>query len=349
MNAAPPVLTDFARRLLRELRALGVAPADEKPLIVAVSGGADSAALFAGLAELKFAGKIKTEIVAAHFNHKLRGAESDADAEFVAKLAKRFDGDFALGAWDESENLLRLRDNLEQAARRARYNFLATIASRRETDRLLVAHTLDDQAETVLMRLLRGSSAEGLAAMKTITKYEAEITNLNEKKPAIRNSQPAIICRPLLAWARREMTENYCRTRQIDFRTDAMNLDSRFMRVRVRRELLPLLKTFNPKIVETLARTACLLGEDNEELNEIARTMLENADFTELKTQSSAIRRRVLRNWLKRERGGTLGKIENKHLLAIDRLFLTGAGESRVEIPGGAVVKKNGKLLFKAR
>src|SRR5207302_519582 len=111
---------------------------------------------------------------------------------------------------------------------------------------VLTGHTLDDQAETVLMRLLRGSGAEGLGGI--------------EAQRALVEGDEVLLARPLVGWARRVQTVEYCRERHVEFRVDEMNVDERFARVRVRQELLPLMESFNPRVVEALARTAELPG-----------------------------------------------------------------------------------------
>lgn len=146
------------------------------------------------------------------------------------------------------------------------------------------------------------------------------------------------------------MTENYCKEVGIAFRCDTMNDDERFARVRIRKQLLPLLKTFNPKIVETLANTALLLNEDSEQLNFQATQFLAQHDFSLLTAHCSlltpALRRRVLRIWLEHQRGG-LRKIEAVHLRAIESLILKNEGGRIIELPDGATVTRSkGKLIF---
>src|SRR6185369_8943266 len=138
-------------------------------------------------------------------------------------------------------------DNLEQAAREARYAFLERTAKRVTASYVLTAHTMDDQAETVLLRLMRGSAGVGLGGMEAV-------------RPLKRNSSIKLV-RPIL-WARRIETEDYCRLRKTEFLSDEMNDDTAFARVRVRKHLLPLMQSFNNKVVEALSRTAAQLRED---------------------------------------------------------------------------------------
>src|SRR5829696_3076038 len=231
----------FARRLLREWRQRGW-PARGERVLVAVSGGADSTALLLALEELKRAGLLGVDLTAAHLDHGLRGEASAGDARWVETLVRGFGFECVLGRAALSEGA---RENLEQAARRARYGFLGEAARECRARAVLAAHTLDDQAETVMLRLLRGSGAEGLAGMAPERTLEV--------------GGEVSLRRPLLTWARRADTESYCRERGVESRADAMNEDERFARVRVRRKLLPLLETFNPRAAHALARTADLL------------------------------------------------------------------------------------------
>lgn len=257
-------VSSFARRLLAEWGRLELAR--EGRVVVAVSGGADSTALLAACAELARAELLKVELVAAHLEHGLRGAAGEADARWVEELARGLGVECVVGRARVGERAEKSKDNLEQAARRARYEFLGRTAREHAAQLVLTAHTQDDQAETVLMRLLRGSGTEGLAGI-----------------PPLRRMQEAdgalVLARPLLCWARRAETEEFCREHGLAPRTDEMNLDERFARVRVRRKLLPLLESFNPRAVEALARTAALLREDAATLEvEAARLLGEAAE-----------------------------------------------------------------------
>ncbi len=328
----------FTKKLASEWRKFKL-PREKNTVIIAVSGGADSVSLLASLHELQSAVKINLKLIVAHFNHRLRQSESDEDAEFVDNLAKKFDFQFVCGS--PSENLRKSESNLEQAARKARYDFLGETAEVYKAFAVLTAHTLDDQAETFLLRLLRGSGADGLAAMQTISDFNSPFT--------IHHS-PLLLVRPLLGWARREMTEDFCREIGLQYRNDSMNDDESFARVRVRKHLLPALKDFNPKIVETLANTANLLREDADELNAQAERFLKENNFSitaqDCKLQTSALRRRILRLWLALVRGG-LRRIETKHLEAVETLITNPEGGRTIELPGGGIIKRqSGKLIY---
>ncbi len=203
---------------MREWRKLKLATTGAT-VIVAVSGGADSVSLLLALDELVKSGKLNLTLCVAHLNHKLR-PESHADARWVARLARQLGHKSSVGSVEVKTLAKKTGDNLEQAARRARYEFLAKTANRNRAEIVLAAHTMDDQAETVLLNLLRGSGLDGLGGIEPVRTLVEE--------------SGALLARPLLSWARRGDTATYCQSRRVEFRADEMNKDKRFARVRVR-------------------------------------------------------------------------------------------------------------------
>jgi tRNA(Ile)-lysidine synthase len=341
-------LSDFAGALLRNWKQLALPVANEH-VIVAVSGGADSTALLLTLDELLKAERLDLQLIVAHLDHGLRGLASEEDARWVETLANELGLTFELGRAAVKERAE--RDNLEQAARRARYEFLAEVAKRYGARLVLTGHTLDDQAETVLLRLLRGSGAEGLGGI--------------EAQRALVEGDEVLLARPLVGWARHVQTVEYCRERHVEFRVDEMNEDERFARVRVRRELLPLMESFNPRVVEALARTAELLRDDAIVLNAAAEELLKAASeegkvaenessasiigslsVDILVRASSSVRRRALRLWLARGRGD-LRRLELVHLSGVEKLLKGVRGGRVAELPGGGFVeRRRGRLRF---
>jgi tRNA(Ile)-lysidine synthase len=329
----------FARRLLREWRQRGW-PLRGERVLVAVSGGADSTALLLALEELKRPGLLGVEAVAAHLDHGLRGEAAADDARWVERLAREHGFECVLGRASISDTARATRENLEQAARRARYEFLDGAARACGARAVLAAHTLDDQAETVLLRLLRGSGAGGLGGMTPERTLEV--------------GGEVFLRRPLLTWARRADTEGYCHERGVEFRSDAMNDDERYARVRVRRRLMPLLETLNPRAAEALARTAALLREDSAALDQLAAALLEEGTAAAssacplkvdaLARAAPALRRRALRLWLARARGD-LRRLSSAHLLGVERLLEGTRGGRVAELPGGARVERRRGLL----
>jgi len=302
-------------------------------------------ALLLSLDELIKAKKINREIVVGHLNHRLRGKASDADARWVKALAKQLGHRAVVGSVDVKKKAAKTGDNLEQAARRVRYEFLERKAETMRAKAILTAHTMDDQAETVLLNLLRGSGGSGLGGVEPARPIAAE--------------SEILLVRPLLSWAQRPDTEGYCRQRGIVFRTDEMNINEKFARVRVRHQLVPLMQTFNPKLVAGLVRTAELLREDNNALDRGAARLLELSiepgpidreksgellRLDLLAAAPSALRRRALRLWIERCRGD-LKRLERVHIVALEGLLLGDRGGRVIEMPGGGRVSRKRGLL----
>jgi tRNA(Ile)-lysidine synthase len=209
---------------------------------VAVSGGADSVALLRALAVA--APEIGLVVSVAHVHHGLRGAAADEDAEFVHALAERLDCPFHLRRVDTPAAAREKKQTLEEAARELRYAWFRELLAAGKADAIATAHTLDDQAETVLHRLLRGAWTEGLGGIH----------------PAIGCPGGAIL-RPFLGVRRAEI-EAWLRALGQAWRDDATNADTAFTRNRIRHELLPRLKEFNPRVAEQLAHMAALARDE---------------------------------------------------------------------------------------
>lgn len=334
-------MNDFVRNLLTEWRKLEL-PFEEKTFVAAVSGGADSVALLLALEDLRKREKLKNRFVIAHFNHNLRGGESEKDVEFVRSLCIKFNFEFAVGTGHVST-----QGNLEQNARIARYDFLRKTAENLHAYAVLTAHTINDQAETFLINLIRGSGLQGLSGMNVIRSLNKEKSN-KEKSQIPYPKSKILLVRPLLNWAKRADTENFCRECEIEPRYDTMNEDLAFKRVRVRKVLLPLLEDFNPKIIETLANTASLMRRQIAE-NSSAESFefAEELSLSELKNLSKPQLYSSLRLWLAKHRGN-LRELDLKHIEAVERLIHSKKSGKTVELPNGQrVIKENGRLLFK--
>lgn len=330
----------FSRKLLTNWRSLGL-PFSGAAVVLAVSGGADSVALLLAIDELRLRRKLEHRFIVAHFDHGIRGAVSAEDAEYVASLAAKLEFDFVLGRGKPER-----RGNLEQNARTARYRFLYETAVEKDAFAVITAHTINDQAETFLINLLRGSGPNGLRAMPSIRPLARdEIPASIEER---RKSDPEILLiRPLLDWCRRKETEDYCCDSGVAFRTDAMNSDPAFTRVRIRRELIPVLETFNPRIVETLARTARLLSS----LGTNPPIIAAEGDITiaALKELSRDECFAAIRQWLKHRRGN-LRSLQLKHIEAIERVVNSRKSGKTVELPGGgSVIKSRGRLVWQGK
>lgn len=216
------------------------------PVVAAVSGGADSVALLTAMARIRAEmGPGDGRLIVAHFNHRLRAAESDADEAFVSELAGRLGLDFRVGrAGDESCPVL-ARHASEANARHVRYRFLRQTAEAAGARYLATAHTADDQAETVLHRIVRGTGLAGLAGIRRV-----------------RALGPAVsVVRPFLSIRRSALVE-YLGFLNQPFQVDASNRDVRFTRNHIRHRLLPeLAARYNPAIVEALVRLGGLAAE----------------------------------------------------------------------------------------
>jgi tRNA(Ile)-lysidine synthase len=316
MSRHEPVLAAVSAALSE----LGLCPVNATPgappvqtVLVAVSGGPDSGCLLDALSHLvgwrpdalrstikrstRFAGRLHL----AHLHHGLRGEAADADAEFVQARARDYGWPVTVGRIDARREAARLKLSLQAAARECRYQFLKETAERAGASWIAVAHTANDQAETLLLRLLRGSGPDGLAGM-----------------PMVREGR---IVRPLLR-VTREAVLDYLTRRDVPFRQDQSNEDRHYTRNRIRAELLPLLaRDYNPAIVTRLAATARLMAEERQVVEELLaghwREGLLAAepgrlifDRTVISRQLPAVQRWWLRRALRLLAGGPTGTVK---------------------------------------
>ncbi len=255
-------------KLLSYIRERSLLRAGDR-VAVAVSGGADSVALLRLLVEMR--AELGIVLAAAHFNHGLRGGDALADEAFVGELAREHGLDFFVGRADVRDHALTTKLSIEAAGRELRYRWFAKLAAEQRLDAIATAHTLDDQAETVLLKFLRGAGTRGLAGIYPVLDLFAEKTGAEAPSPKeAANGAPEAaplqnfatdggnreetvrIIRPLLSASRQEV-EDYLASLGQSWREDESNLDRRFTRNRVRHELLPLLeREFNPNIRQVL-------------------------------------------------------------------------------------------------
>lgn len=220
-------------------------------LLVGVSGGADSVSLLRGLLILRTAWSLT--VTAAHLNHRLRGADSDADAVWVRTLCERLGVAIRVDELDVAAEAASRGIGIEEAAREGRYRFLEQVAGETGCTHVAVAHTADDQVETILHHILRGTSLAGLAGMSWHRRLAGGVK----------------LARPLLDVARQDVVDFLCHHGQ-DFCADASNSDATFTRNRIRNELLPRLRSeFNPQIDDTLRR----LGRQAAELHSLIEAL----------------------------------------------------------------------------
>lgn len=311
-------------RVEKALRESGVAPGHR--LLAAVSGGVDSMVLLDALVCLRERLGIRVHV--AHVHHGLRGRAADDDAAFVTAEAARRGLGVSIARLHPAER--RSGESTQAWARAARYRHLDAIAERMGASHIAVAHTQDDQAETVLLNLLRGTGPRGLAGI-----------------PRTRRR----ILRPLLQVPRAEV-EAYASRRQVEFRTDASNASDIYRRNRVRHHLLPLLaKEYNPRIIESLASLAGLMREDEGALAALAdRLLVESGrvvdrglslDVATLAAAPPSVVRRTFHGAFQ-QASQAAQSLTRRHLDALRRL-LSGGGV--VRLPGGLVGQRAGKEI----
>jgi tRNA(Ile)-lysidine synthase len=300
---------------------------------VAVSGGADSVALLRVLLELQT--ELGIVLVVAHFNHELRGEESDGDEHFVADLARQHDLPFFAGRADVRLHSIAKNLSLEHAARDLRYRWLCSLAVEQQLDAVATGHTLDDQAETVLMKFLRGSGTRGLAAIRP--------TMMLDHLPVVR---------PLLEISRHEI-EQYLRSIDQPWREDHTNRDIKLTRNRIRHELLPILeRDYNPNIRHVLSETAeiALSEEDywRDHTSKLASRWHQKERRLRLHDHEGAagflsagiaVQRRALKHFLEWH-----GITVDFHHVEAARMSALGDG-SMASLPGGWQARRQGDWL----
>lgn len=275
----------------------------------------------------------RCRLVVAHLNHGIRGKAADEDARFVRALARQLKLPCVVGRIDVPALARQRGMSLEMAAREARYAFLARTAKRLRADAIATAHTADDQAETVLLKLLRGAGPAGLSGIPA----ETQIAGVR-------------LVRPILNATRREVLA-YLQRHKRTWREDESNQNRAFLRNRVRHELLPLLeRDFNPRIRQTLTRTADILRAEDEWMDAAARQVLDGTRACAenslprdaLRRQPLALRRRAIRLWL--ARAGI--PAEGVDFDTVDRVVRwLGDTPARMSLPGGWEARRRGETL----
>ena len=233
-------------------------------VVVGVSGGADSVCLAHVL--LRLSKQAAFSLHVAHLNHGIRGEDADRDAGFVRELAKGWGIPASIQKCDVPALAAEHRIAIEEAARRARYGFLGRIALEQGAGVVAVAHTADDQVETILMHWLRGSGLAGLRGMLPAVPLSG--LRLFPGDQDLINSSSVRIVRPLLE-VRRSEIEAYCTAIGVEPRYDLSNLDTTYFRNRVRHELIPLLESYQPRVREVLTRTGRVVAADFAALRDL--------------------------------------------------------------------------------
>jgi tRNA(Ile)-lysidine synthase len=233
------------------------------PVVVGVSGGADSLCLLHLLN--RAANELDMRLHVATLDHGIRDAESMADASFVEHLARQWKLPVHREYRDVSSLAEQHQLGIEEAARLARYTFLTTIASEIGAPTITVGHNADDQAETILMHLIRGSGLAGLRGMRQVTHL-----GVHHVLPGAPAPRGVALLRPLLNTPRADI-EAYCTSHKLQPREDSTNVDTRYQRNRLRHEIMPLLAQINPNIRQTLVRTARIINDDYTKLSQLVR------------------------------------------------------------------------------
>ncbi|MGE4357291.1 MAG: tRNA lysidine(34) synthetase TilS [Candidatus Omnitrophota bacterium] len=304
-------------------------------VLIGVSGGADSICLLSVLYNLRE--RWDLDIHVGHLNHKLRDKDSDEDALFVKEFAEHLKLPFHLGEIDVREKIRKMGWSEEEGARFLRYDFFFQTARSIKVTKIALGHTRDDQIETVLMRLIRGAGILGLRGI-----------------PPVREENNFLIIRPLFETWREEILR-YLEDKKINYRVDKTNLSSRYLRNRIRNELIPYLaKNFNPRIKEILANTAENLGLIYEYINKQAKRKFNSVVKLEegkvkvildkFKKLPSVLQREVFRLAIKSIKGN-LRRINYQHWREFEKFIQVSSTGAMMDLPQGVSVEREKKAL----
>ena len=296
-----------------------ISPGDK--VLVAVSGGADSLALLYLLEQ--FSKELGYELFVAHLNHLVRGKESDEDASFVEKEANKLSLPVFIDKIDVEKS--GLKSSFQESARILRYQFLEDVLTSIKGNKIALGHTADDRIETVLMNFLRGTGLRGLAGI-----------------PEARGH----VVRPILSCTRSEI-EGFLDGQNLIYRTDSSNNETKYLRNKIRHEVIPFLKTFNPDISGNLLGLAEIAREEEQWMSEKTRELYsqlvtpENGDLcfeiTEFENQPLAMKRRLIRESFYRL-NGSLREITALHVQQVLNLFSRARVGCWLKLPGNVRV-----------
>ena len=337
---------ELAEKVLRTIRREGlIKPGDR--VAVAVSGGGDSVALLFLLLELQ--PELGIVLSVAHVNHRLRGEESEEDERFVRELA----GKQHLELHAQTAPLDRARDSgIEAAARKLRYDFFRQLAREGRVSKIATAHTLDDQAETVLLRILRGTGIRGLSGIHSRLSLTEKVENIQDGKSDQSGGAFGEVIRPLLGFRRAEL-QGFLRQHGHGWREDSSNRDLGFLRNRVRHILLPVLQeNFGEAVFGNLADLAEIARAEEEQWQRI-QPDVRSFGIDAGKSPSLALepgllsfplaaRRRVIRAWL--DSSGAESAVSFRLIEEILDLARGPTGK-KLELPGGRVLRRTKKDL----
>ncbi len=307
-------------------------------VLVGVSGGADSVALVHILNEISPLFSLKLGI--AHLNHSLRGNESDNDARFVASFSDKLH----LPCFIEKKDVIKYKTekslSVEEAGRHLRYAFFEDIAQREGFNKIALGHTGDDNAELVLMYLLRGSGPLGLSGIPPV-------------RPLLKDA--LLIVRPLIKASRKEILE-YISAKNLSHVQDESNMDMKYLRNRIRHDLIPELRmSYNPKIVETVNRLASIMRSEDEWMEkELDSVLNKNTLFKEknriilsasgIKALHPAAKRRIIRSAIKKVKGDSR-RLSYSHIELAEEQLASGSDSWSLDLPDRVRITRTGKEL----
>ncbi|NQW18180.1 MAG: tRNA lysidine(34) synthetase TilS [Chloroflexi bacterium] len=304
-------------------------------LLCAVSGGPDSMAMLTAMVNLRESSNEKIpEFVVAHFNHRLRGPESEGDARYVSDFCNEHEIICEIGTGDVADYAKSHPGGVELASRKMRYNFLRDAAQRHGASSIATAHTRDDQAETILLHIVRGS---GLAGLRGIQQ--------RGHVPGAEISDGLALVRPMLVVAKSE-TDAYCKAAGIRPRHDSSNDDLSFARNRIRHRVLPELRELNPSVAEALIRLGTAAGADHDALEAVVDDEWDVATHQHgavilplavLNNAPLAIATRIIQRAYAEFGPDPRHTLETVHIQAILKATRGGGGSS-IELPDGVVV-----------
>jgi tRNA(Ile)-lysidine synthase len=319
-------IIDKIKKTIRHYNML--APGDK--VILAVSAGPDSICLLDILKTLS--PEMDLKLIVAHFDHGLRGEEDEFETKLSMDIAQSMGLPFET---EKASVLLNNRSSLEERARDARYAFLEKIREKHRAQKIAMGHTLNDQAETVIMRLLRGSGPAGLAGI-----------------PPVRDSR---IIRPLIEISRDEIM-HYIEARSLPFAMDSSNDNKRHLRNRLRHELIPMMLEYQPKLLEHLSRVSNIIRDEDAFLEPMALDWIGSeitknnqgdaiVSVSSLRHLADPLKNRVIRNILKSVKGD-IYPMEYDHILSVCGLLNNERPQCSVDLPNGIVVKKTYQTIY---